>query len=77
MFRFNPTLKAEGKNPFIIDSKEPKEDGYQAFLMGEARFSALTRSFPDRAEVLFDKAEQNAVARYNHLLRLGELYGKK
>ena len=76
MFRFNPTLKAEGKNPFIIDSKEPKEDGYQAFLMGEARFSALTRSFPDRAKELFAKSEDKAALRYKHLLNLQEMYGK-
>ena len=76
MFRFNPTLKAEGKNPFIIDSKEPKEDGYQAFLMGEARFSALTRSFPERAKELFAKSEDKAALRYKHLLNLQEMYGK-
>ena len=76
MFRFNPSLKAEGKNPFIIDSKEPKEDGYQAFLMGEARFSALTRSFPERAKELFAKSEDKAALRYKHLLNLQEMYGK-
>ncbi|MDO4174232.1 MAG: 2-oxoacid:acceptor oxidoreductase family protein, partial [Eubacteriales bacterium] len=73
MFRFNPTLKAEGKNPFIIDSKEPK-DGYQNFLMGEARYSALTRSFPERAKELFAESEDQAAKRYRHLLKMQEMY---
>jgi pyruvate-ferredoxin/flavodoxin oxidoreductase len=45
--------------------------------MGEVRYNSLTRAFPDRAEKLFAEAEKNATARYEHLLRLGELYGKK
>ncbi len=73
LFRFNPALKAEGKSPFILDSKEPK-DGYQEFLMNEARYSALTRSFPERAKELFAKNEESAKARYQHLLKLVELY---
>ncbi len=76
MFRFNPALKAEGKNPFTLDSKAPT-GSYRDFIMNEARYSSLTRSFPDRAEELFAKAEANATARYEHLLRLGELYGMK
>ena len=76
MFRFNPALKAEGKNPFSMDSKAPTTS-YQDFIMGEARYSSLTRSFPERAKVLFKKAEETSVERYNHLLRLGELYGNK
>ena len=76
MFRFNPALKAEGKNPFTLDSKAPATS-YRDFIMNEARYSSLTRSFPERAEELFGKAEQNATARYEHLLRLGELYGNK
>ena len=75
MFRFNPQLKAEGKNPFVLDSKEPKE-GYQSFLMNEARFSALTRSFPERAKDLFAESEQEAMKRYRHLVNLQEMYGK-
>ena len=73
MFRYNPALKAEGKNPFTIDSKEGTES-YRAFIMNEARYSSLTRSFPERAEVLFKKAEDTAKARYQHLLKLKELY---
>ncbi|MGN0174175.1 MAG: pyruvate:ferredoxin (flavodoxin) oxidoreductase [Acutalibacteraceae bacterium] len=76
MFRFNPALKAEGKNPFSMDSKAPTTS-YQDFIMGEARYSSLTRSFPERAKELFKKAEDTSVERYNHLLRLGELYGNK
>ena len=73
MFRYNPALKAEGKNPFTIDSK-PATTSYRDFIMGEARYSGLTRTFPERAEVLFDKAEKTSVARYAHLLKLKELY---
>ncbi len=76
MFRFNPALKAEGKNPFSLDSKAPTTS-YQDFIMNEARYSSLTRSFPERAKELFKKAEDTSVARYNHLLRLGELYSEK
>ena len=73
MFRYNPALKAEGKNPFSIDSKEPAP-GYRDFILNEARYSSLTRSFPERAEVLFAKAEQASLDRYAHLLRLKDLY---
>ena len=76
MFRFNPALKAEGKNPFTMDSKAPTAS-YKDFIMNEARYSSLTRSFPERAEELFNKAEETAIARYNHLVKLGELYGDK
>ena len=73
MFRYNPALKAEGKNPFILDSKEPA-GGYQDFLLNEARYSSLTRSFPDRAKELFAKSEENAKERYAHLMKLKALY---
>ena len=73
MFRYNPALKAEGKNPFTIDSKEPAP-GYRDFILNEARYSSLTRSFPERAEKLFAKAEQASLDRYAHLLRLKDLY---
>ncbi len=73
MFRFNPALKAEGKNPFTIDSK-PATESYRDFIMNEARYSQLTRSFPERAEELFTKAEITSVERYNHLLKLKDLY---
>ncbi len=73
MFRFNPALKAEGKNPFILDSKAPTTS-YKEFILNEARYSSLTRSFPERAEELFDEAEKASVARYEHLQRLSDLY---
>ena len=73
LFRFNPALKAEGKNPFVMDSKAPTTS-YQEFILNEARYSALTRSFPERAQELFEKAEENAAARYEHLQRLSDLY---
>ena len=74
MFRYNPALKAEGKNPFALDSKPATAD-YKDFIMGEARYSSLTRSFPDRAEQLFDKAAETAKARRAHLEKLVKLYG--
>ena len=71
LFRFNPEAE-EGKK-FVLDSKAPA-GGYQEFLMNEARYSALTRSFPERAKELFAKNEESAKARYEHLLKLIELY---
>ena len=76
MFRYNPALKAEGKNPFTIDSK-PATGNYREFLLNEARYSALTRTFPERAEELFARSEATANERYEHLLRLKELYAPK
>ncbi len=75
LFRYNPALKAEGKNPFSLDSKPATAD-YKEFILGEARYSSLTRSFPERAEVLFEKAAETAKARRAHLEKLVELYGK-
>jgi len=73
LFRYNPAAKAEGKNPFTLDSKAPA-GGYQEFLMNEARYARLTREFPERAEVLFAKNEEAAKERYEHLTKLIELY---
>ena len=70
MFRFNPA--AEGKK-FTLDSKAPA-GGYQEFLMNEARYSRLTREFPDRASDLFARNEEAAKERYEHLMKLVELY---
>ena len=70
-FRYDPRLAAEGKNPFQLDSKAPTES-YQEFIMNEARYSALTRSFPDRAKELFEKAEKTAANRYEYLTKLAE-----
>ncbi len=76
MFRYNPALKAEGKNPFTIDSK-PATGSYREFLLNEARYASLTRSFPERAEELFALSEKTATERYDHLLRLKDLYAPK
>ena len=73
MFRFNPALKAEGKNPFSLDSKEPT-GSYQDFINGEARYTRLAQSFPERAQELFAKAEETAKAKYERLKKLVEFY---
>lgn len=73
LFRYNPQLKAEGKNPFILDSKAPTTE-YGEFLRGEVRYSALERSNPNRAKELFEKAEKAAKDKYDYLNRLGKLY---
>lgn len=73
LFSFNPALKAEGKNPFTLTSKEG--DGtYQEFLNNEARYTRLVKPFPERAERLFAKSEEVAKERYEHLQKLVELY---
>ena len=73
LFRFNPAAPAGQR--FSMDSKAPA-GGYQEFLMNEARYSRLTREFPERATVLFAKNEENAKERYEHLLKLIDLYDK-
>ena len=72
-FWFHPSKTAEGKNPFTLDSKAPA-GGYQEFLMNEARYARLTREFPERAEVLFARNEEAAKERYEHLMKLIDLY---
>ena len=69
LFRYNP----DAEKPFTLDSKEPA-GGYQEFLMNEARYSRLTREFPERADKLFSASEANAKARYDHLMKLKALY---
>jgi len=73
MFRYNPALKAEGKNPMSIDSKEPTAS-YVDFIKSENRYSRLAAAFPERAAELFEKAEKTAKAKYEHLKKLEELY---
>ena len=63
LYRFNPQLKEEGKNPFILDSKEPTES-FRDFLMGQVRYSAIAKQFPDIAQELFEMTEENAKERY-------------
>ncbi len=74
MFRYNPALKAEGKNPLTIDSKEPTAD-YKEFITSETRYSRLAQQFPERAEELFANAEVKAKEKYEHLKKLAEVYG--
>ncbi|MBU0990329.1 MAG: pyruvate:ferredoxin (flavodoxin) oxidoreductase [Proteobacteria bacterium] len=69
LYRYNPMLKDEGKNPLILDSKEPKAD-FKEFLMGEVRYSSLTRTFPENAEKLFQKAEADMRERYTFYKRM-------
>ena len=69
IFRFDPRLADEGKNPFMLDGKAPTES-YRDFIMGEVRYNSLTRSFPERAEELFEKAEKVAAEKYEHLEKL-------
>ncbi len=71
LYRYNPDLKKEGKNPFILDSKEPTAS-FRDFLMGEVRYAQLTTSFPDVADELFDMAEENAKSRYETYKNLAE-----
>ncbi len=73
LFSFNPQLKAEGKNPFTLTSKEG-DGSYQEFLNNEARYTRLIKPFPERAERLFSESEKAAKERYEHLMRLVELY---
>ncbi|MDR3588090.1 MAG: pyruvate:ferredoxin (flavodoxin) oxidoreductase [Negativicutes bacterium] len=69
MYRFNPTLKDAGKNPFSLDSKEPTTD-FKEFLMGEVRYSSLKKQYPDLAEALFDKTAKDAAERLANYKRL-------
>lgn len=71
LFRFNPTLIEEGKNPFTLDSKAPKTS-YQEFIMSEVRYNALSRKNPERAAMLFAKAEKDAATKYEKLVKMAE-----
>ena len=73
LYRFDPRLREEGKNPFQMDSKAPTGD-YKDFIMGEVRYNALARQNPERAQMLFDQAAKNANDRYEYLLKFSKLY---
>ena len=73
MFRFNPALKAEGKNPLTIDSKPPVAS-YVDFIKSETRYSRLEQQFPERAKELFTEAEVQAKAKYERLVKLAKMY---
>ena len=74
MFRYNPLLKAEGKHPLTVDSKAPTAS-YRDFITSETRYSRLQQQFPERAEVLFAKAEEAAKAKYERLVKYSEMLG--
>ena len=71
LFRFNPELAEEGKNPFSLDSKEPTTE-YHDFIMGEVRYNALARQNPERAKELFKQAEENAKEKYARLKEMAD-----
>src|SRR5690554_214756 len=73
LFRYNPLLEKEGKNPFQLDSKEPDWSKFQTFLNGEVRYTSLKKSFPAEADELFSAAEENAKWRYNSYKRLASM----
>ena len=72
LYRYNPELKKGGKNPFILDSKEPVES-FKEFLMGEVRYASLTKTFPEIARDLFGKAEEEAKAKYESYRAMAEV----
>ena len=75
-FRYDPRLAAEGKNPFQLDSKAPTAN-YEDFIKNEVRYSALARSFPERAKELFEKAQETAADKYAKLVKLAQPYEEK
>ena len=70
LWRYNPELEAEGKNPFQLDSKEPQWDKFQDYLKGEVRFASVAKQFPKEADELFAAAQENAQWRYMSYLRM-------
>ena len=72
MYRYNPELAEQGKNPLTLDSKEPKVEGYQDFIKGEVRYASLAKMFPDVAQDLFNKNEADAMAKYAKYKSLAE-----
>ena len=73
LWRFNPALEAEGKNPFQLDSKEPKWEGFQDFLKGEVRYASVMKQYPTEAQELFDAAEEMAKKRYASYVRMSKM----
>ena len=73
LWRYNPQLEAEGKNPFMLDSKEPDWTQFKDFLLGEVRYSSVMKQYPDQAEELFRAAEENALWRYKSYKRMAGL----
>ncbi len=73
LYKYNPQLADKGKNPFSLDSKEPKWDKFQDFLKSEVRYTQLLKAFPDEAEELFLAAQENAKWRYNSYKRMAKM----
>lgn len=73
LYRYNPLLADDGKNPFLLDSKEPDWSLFQKFLETEVRFTALQKMFPEEADVLFKAAQENALWRWKHYKRLADM----
>ena len=73
LYRYNPLLEEEGKNPFTLDSKEPDWSKFQDFIKSEIRYTSLMKSFPEEAKTLFRVSEENAKWRYNTYKRLAEV----
>lgn len=71
LYRYNPMLKGEGKNPFTLDSREPTKP-FKEFIQGEVRYSSLMNVFPDIAEKMSDMAEQHARERYDNYRHLAD-----
>ncbi len=72
LWRYNPALEAEGKNPFTLDSKDPDWDKFEDFLKGEVRYASVLKQYPDQAAELFAAAKANAMWRYNNYRRLAQ-----
>ena len=72
IYRYNPDTGRAGQEPFTLDSKEPKAEGYQDFIKGEVRYASLAKLFPDVAQDLFNKNEADAMAKYAKYKRLAE-----
>ena len=73
LWRYNPALEAEGKNPFSLDSKEPQWDGFQDFLKGEVRFASVMKQYPTEAADLFQACEDMAKKRYQSYIRMSKM----
>ena len=77
LWRYNPALEEEGKNPFTLDSKEPQWDKFQEFLQGEVRYASLAKQFPAEASELFEAAQEMAKKRYASYQRMAKLEWSK
>ncbi|MEG2666248.1 MAG: hypothetical protein RSA02_04445, partial [Bacteroidales bacterium] len=77
LWRFNPELEVEGKNPFILDSKEPDWSKFQEFIDGEVRYNSLKKMYPAEAAELFKASQDNALWRYNQYKRFAEMNWNK